>query len=354
MDMQRLNIRPMKTGEETTVTAIGRKAFRFVESWAVGKPKQAMVAEVDGKILGAIMYKDIDLGREKGRCVYIEEAFVHPEHQGNGVGKKLYAETFAYLKAQGCHSITALVKDDNVASWKPFMDNGFRRVTLAEAIKHMGFGGMLRQYFGTPMMFAVGLDFYLLCSEHGEKVQRKEEKVAQWGTFLLANILLLLPLWIRILWGDRILPLQDMAAWLTILVVFGITRYAGGMLSGVEHVYRMNNCGGFLTAMLSFWGLLFPMNGNWYPVRYENTDVFRKKLAWPELIKWIILLLLSLSGRMPGEYFKALSQMAEAFLVFSVLPVYPFEGYGAGRIFRYKKELWLITAVISVIYIIVI
>lgn len=344
MHIQNVIIRPMEKGEEKTVTKVGKKAFQFIEALFVGTPKKAMVAEYEGKIIGAIIYKFLDTPKQQ--IVYIDEAFVDPDYHDMGVGKKLYTETFFYLQKWGCDVMTALVKDDNVASWKPFIENGFRRVTFSDAIKAIGIRGMFKQYFHTPFYIAVGMDFYMFYPE--KPVPFKQENSLQLLHFLFANMLLALPMWILLLLKNSALVLPYMSAYLTLLVLILLTRYVGALWSGEKYHFRLNNGGGLLTAFLSYWGNLFPMNANWYPQTYRNTDEFRKKLALPELLKWIIFLFLPLLAFTNNTYFNALASLSCVFLIFLIIPFYPFETYGAGRIYRYKKGLWLLTTVITI------
>lgn len=344
MNIQNVIIRPMEKGEEKTVAKIGKRAFQFIEALFVVTPKKAMVAEYEGKIIGAILYKYLDTKQQQ--IVYIDEAFVDPEYHGMGVGKKLYTETFYYLQEWGCDVMTALVKDDNVASWKPFIENGFRRVTFSEAVKAIGITGMLKQYFHTPFFIAVGMDFYILYPE--SPVPFKQENNLQLLHFLWGNMLLALPMWISLFLRDSARILPYMVAYLTLLLLILLPRWAGARCSGEKYLFRFNNGGGLLTAFLSYWGNIFPMNANWYPQTYRNTEEFRRKLALPELVKWLIFLFLPWLSFTTNTYLNALASLSCVFLVFLIIPFYPFETYGAGRIYRYKKGLWLLTAVITI------
>ena len=65
--------------------------IHILESLWVGKPKQAVVAVKDGKIVGAILYKFFQSsGRKVG---YLDYAFVDPDFHGQGVGGILYKES---------------------------------------------------------------------------------------------------------------------------------------------------------------------------------------------------------------------------------------------------------------------
>lgn len=342
MEIKNPVIRPMHPGEEQEIQTLGKACFQMIEKLFVGKPKHAMVAEYDGKIVGAIIIAYMD---PEKTVAYMDEGFVDPQYQGLGIGKKLYRFTFDYLKNSGCRYLTALIKDDNVGSWKNAMAGGFHRVTLWEAIKHLGFSTFLRQYFCSPMLVSPGMDFYLLSND--KPLRKKKETPLQWLSFLLCNLILALPLWTILFFTDRETCLPAIAAYATILGIFVVTRLVGALCSGRSFRFRMNNCGGLLTFGLGFLNCLFPMNANWYPTEYENSDRFRRKLAVPELIKGILLLPLPLLKLIAVPYCEVLADMSNAFLLFSLLPFFPFDALGSGRIFRYKKWLWIVMAALS-------
>lgn len=181
-------IRSMEKEEAEEVKRIGKRAFSLVEGMFVSKPKHALVAVVDGKLAGAIIYKITEVkGRRTG---YFEYAFVDPEYHGKGIGRKLYQATTDYLWEQGCDSQAALVKDDNVGSWSLFLKNGFARVGLPELFRQLGFLGFLVQFFCNLLWLAVGMDFYL--AVRNEPIRNKRGTGRQIGGYLLANFLLIL------------------------------------------------------------------------------------------------------------------------------------------------------------------
>lgn len=345
MNVAELVVREMKDNERQTVKKVGKRAFQFFETLFVTAPKRAMVAECDGKIIGGIVYQYICAGDKK--TAYVAEAFVDPAYHGLGVGKKLYAETFRYLWDQGCDALTALVKDDNVASWKLFTDNGFKRVGLPEGARQLGVMGMIRQYFSIPLFVAVGMDFYMAVK--GRDAREKRGSVPQAAAFLLANLLLVFPLWIRLFheMPDRLLDFG--IAYITVLAAFILPRYIAGLLNRGSCRFRLNNGGGFLTMLLSLFEGVLPMNANWYPNTYEATAAFRRKLAIPEMVKWCLFIALLPLAFAQSVYLQAVAQIACPYLIFMSIPIYPFESLGAGRIFRYSKKLWLVGAVISIV-----
>lgn len=345
-------IRPMKDGEQKEIVKVGKKAFKLMEALFVGTPKQAMVADYNGKIVGSIMYKYINIKKKK--VVYIDEAFVDPEFSGMGIGKMLYNQTFNYLWKQGCDTMTALVKDDNVGSWKLFVDNQFKRVSCYEIIKELGIVGFIIHYLRTPFLFAVGMDFYM--SNKKNTVKEKNNTAIGILSFFLANILLLIPLWIRYFnkssndfqWG--------LLGYITVLAIFIGSRYIGKLISKNNGKFRFNNGGSFLTLLLSFWGNTFPMNANWYPEKYEKTKDFRKKLAIPELIKWVVFMILPLISMIwiENPYWQTVGQLSCFYLLFTIIPIYPFESLGGGRIYKYNRKLWLVTFIMTILELIIV
>lgn len=343
MDLSKVTVRSMKDGEQKEMQKVGRKAFQFVEALFVGRPEKAMVAEYEGKIVGGIIYKD--LNTRKKRIAYIDEAFVDPDYHGLGIGKKLYTETFDALWKQNYHVLTALVKDDNVGSWKPFQDNGFKRVSVWQMIKEIGIAGFLKHYLATPYLIALGMDFYMCGREHA--VREKGKIPLQIFFYFFVNLLLLFPLWIRLYHRDAGSFLWSFLAYGTLLALFIMSRYAGKIISKNKGKFRLNQGGSFLLLLLAFFGNVFFMNANWYPEKYENTDEFRKGLAIPEIIKWFLFVLLPWVGMIPNSYCQALGHLAQAFLIFIIIPFYPFEAFGGGRIYRYKKKLWLVMVIVT-------
>ena len=148
MDNAKICIREMKDGEQKEIKQVGRRSFPLFEALFVSTPEKAMVAECGGRIIGSILYKPFHAKNKS--AVYIDETFVAPGSRGTGTGKRLYQETFEHLRAQGHEVMTALVKDDNVGSWKLFLDNGFKRAGPREVIRQIGIAGLIWQCIKTP------------------------------------------------------------------------------------------------------------------------------------------------------------------------------------------------------------
>ena len=192
MDNAKICIREMKDGEQKEIKQVGRRSFPLFEALFVSTPEKAMVAECGGRIIGSILYKPFHAKNKS--AVYIDEAFVAPGSRVAGTGKRLYQETFEHLRAQGHEVMTALVKDDNVGSWKLFLDNGFKRAGPREVIRQIGIAGLIWQCIKTPWLFAAGMDFYMAAQKEAAGAKRPGPPQLLLFLFLASGILLLLVL----------------------------------------------------------------------------------------------------------------------------------------------------------------
>lgn len=343
MELSEIIIREMKPGEEKQMLKVARKAFHSIESLFVSTPKTAMAAEYEGKIVGGMIYQILD--SDYKTVAYVDEAFVDSDYQGMGIGRQLYTKTFNHLWEQNCDVITAMVKDDNVASWQLAEDNHFKRVSLNQVIKEIGMAAFIKHCFKTPFLIAVGMDFYM--ADKQNTIKEKKCGLLQLFMFFLANILLLMPLWIKHAVNNINDFVWSFLAYITILLLFTGCRFIGKIISKNEWKFRLNNAGGFLPFLLSIFGNTFLMNGNWYPEKHENTVEFKRKLAIPEVIKWFVFSLLALFGFVRITYCQILGNLACFYLIFMSVPIYPFESLGAGRIYHYNKKLWLVLFIIT-------
>ncbi len=332
----------MRSDEAKVVQQVGRRAFGVVEALFIPKPKEAIVAVVEDKIVGGIIVRYI-LTKDK-KIGYFEDAFIDPAYQGQGIGRKLYKETTEYLWSQGCDALSALVKDDNVGSWQLFLDNRFKRTTIGEGMRQLGFVGMLKQYFMTPFLIANGMEFYLTVK--GQETEEKKVKTSyQMSLYLLFNSLLLLPA----LYLNTQSPITFITAYLTLLAGGMITGYLGTLFSKRKWKFRVNTCGGVMVALINLSGV-YPLCGNWYPEVYENTTSFKRDMGYQALCEWLFIIIVTVSSDIWGkdsQYFRDLVHMGGIFLIYHVLNFYPFEIFGAKRVYSWRKEAYFLLSLIS-------
>ena len=336
-------VRKIKKSEKKEILKLARRAFLGIESLCVSKPDNAMVALIDNKIVGGIIYKVIKCDKKK--IAYISDAFVVKEYHNQGIGKKLYKETIDFLKKE-FDGVTALAKDDNVASFKLLMANGLKRVSFTEIVINLGLVNAIKHYFTTPFFIAVGMDFYMLMKE--EKVAEKDSQLSDLFLFFGINLLLAIPTWICLSRNYASLS-NNFLAYLTVLGIFILIRYLGFLSTKEKGKFRINNGGIFVNLIVNLLGFPYMMNGNWYPEKYENNKEFKEKLARPELIKWFVFLLLPFLYFTSSPYLKDVAQISFAYLIFFIIHFYPFNYFGGGRIYRYSKRIWLITLIVTLI-----
>lgn len=339
-----ITTRLMEPGEAREVQRIGRRAFRGLEGLFVTKPKQALVAVRDGKIAGAIQFKFYHTpGRKIG---YFDYAFVDRECHSQGIGGVLYKAAADYLWEQGCDALSALVKDDNVASWKLFQKNGFERVSLPELARRFGIPGMLRLCLFTVLNIAVGMDYYVAERDQQSRPSGKGGSARQISAYLLANLFLSL----FFLFGRT----QNIGAFFAAYVIFlagGILAgYVGTLFSKRAWRFRLNNGGWLVCAFVSLLGDVYPMVGNWYPESYENSAAFRREMGVNALCGWLFVLVLTLvplAAKSPPVLTQYLGSLGCLFLLYRVIPVYPFESFGGGRVCRWNRGVYILMAAAS-------
>lgn len=82
-------------------------------------PELDLVAELDGRIVGNVMYTRAWLAVEAGderEILTFGPAAVLPEYQRRGVGRALLEESFARARAMGCEAIVIFGNPDNYVS----------------------------------------------------------------------------------------------------------------------------------------------------------------------------------------------------------------------------------------------
>ncbi|MGL4737243.1 MAG: GNAT family N-acetyltransferase [Cellulosilyticaceae bacterium] len=340
-----VTIRKMAAHEANQVRKIARSAFDGIEKLFVGRPKEAMVAVMDGQIVGGILIKYMESGDQK--VGYIDIAFVHPKYQGQGIGRILYRETVTYLWEQGCTSLSGIVKDDNVGSWQLFLDNGFKRISIREGVGQLGFKGMCMQYIKTPLWMSNGMAFYLATKE-GTVNQKEPQTVSQIALYLAANLIMMLLVGWQV--GDGLG--FYIGAYGTVLVLHVLMGYIGTLFSKRQWHFRLNSGGAALVALISAIGGLYPMIGNWYPKHYESSKAFQKDMGVVALWGWIGMICMTTVASFLQPYhlfWEDLNTFGIVFLLYKMIPVYPLEGYGGRRVYTWHKGIHILLSVLSVV-----
>ena len=122
--MKGIYIRPMRAEEKRDVGAIMRRSFELTQQLFFSWSSDVLVAEQDGKLLGAVVLKMFPLpGDRKGGL--IAWVFTAPEARGTGAGQRLIEAALKFLEEQDCDELMACVEGYNSSSSKLFATRGF-------------------------------------------------------------------------------------------------------------------------------------------------------------------------------------------------------------------------------------
>ncbi|MCL2248529.1 MAG: GNAT family N-acetyltransferase [Oscillospiraceae bacterium] len=382
--MAQILIREMEPGEAKTIQALGVKTFiRSMESFYVSKPSTAKVAALGDKIVGGLIYTTDNFGDKK--LGFIDFFFVDPAYAGRGIGRDLCREGINYLWSEGYDYLAAVVRDDNVGSWAAFKKNGFVNADLPKVARAMGFLGFLQVYFKHWYFFSSACDLHfaprpesidaenddmrsLQAHSDNETLPsgfRKKTGFGQFAMLLLVNLLFVL---ISTIIGNGFLrwnyPFVDFFTGLfptlasATFIVFGGTTlftYLGTLFSGRKWRFRVPTGGFTLCLVISIIGFFFPLGGNLYPDKYENTAKFRRDMGIPALLSWLYIIALVVglglfADRLPVllDYLWAYtSALAVLLLIFRCIPSLH-ASFGSSRVFSWNKALYVVMLLGSV------
>ncbi len=122
----KIHLRPARTEDLPAISEIDIAAF--APPWqyspstlaqALAHAERAAVAKVDGKMVG---YQISTGGRSGG---HLARLAVHPEHQGQGIGRALVSDLSQHFEKRGALRITVNTQQDNQASLALYRALGF-------------------------------------------------------------------------------------------------------------------------------------------------------------------------------------------------------------------------------------
>ncbi|MGM0603921.1 MAG: N-acetyltransferase family protein [Bacillota bacterium] len=338
-----IEIRAMKENEAAKVKKLGKKTFEWFESLFIPDPKKCYVAVDDDNIIGAVLYKYLTVSDKK--IAYVDYIFVDKAFHGKGIGSKLVDYCLEAMKKEGFDGYSAIVRDDNVGSWKMFINQGLKRVGLIDLIRQFGILGMFSLTFKTPFNFATGMDYYLKLEDDDLSI-RKGNSFFQAFKYLIFTALLLLPAFIHGL-EYAFHVIGAVVSILTVRIIFG---YIGTLFSKEKWHFRVCDGGYIIPFIVSFFNGIFLISGNWYPEVYRKDDDFKRSLGLTALAQWIsVSTIVIILGTKLGEleFFKSIAGISEFFIMISIIPVYPLASFGGKRIFDWNKWLYIIIVFLS-------
>lgn len=343
MGNRNVEIREMRKGEEILAWKTGRLNFSPVESLAFQKPEQAFLAVSDGQIVGMASYR-IFPGKNNQKIGYVETGYVKDGFKGMGIGGELYQKATTHLREQGCETVTSTVKDDNVASWKLFENNGYHVTGFLQMLQSYGLKSSIRLWFKSTLAIATGFHLWSTLPV------RKSTSVRQIGIFAFLNFLILLPLFIL---GRDAESFGLSVAATALLLTASLLGGLFGTLFTQEKWYFCTPEGGLLISVLiTVLGGIWPVAGRFYPAEYKRTAAFRRSMGLEGLFEWLAILLLigaAIALRDQAEIWKNIIYPGTNLLLLHALPVYPFECFGGRRIWEYNKWVSALTIIVSLV-----
>lgn len=330
--------RKMEAKDKGKVIMLALRTFHSLEGVFIGNPKDAIVACDGEKIVGAATLNIYSY--KKGTLGYVDYAFIDPNVQNAGIGKKMYAEVIQELKSRGCNEVAAVVRSDNVQSFHLFEKNGMNRCSLLQGYRILGFGGMVKLLLFTPYWAAACGDFYLTHSDS------KRGSISQILWYIWINVAFMM---LGIITGKSSIFSYMLAGICTMSLTIAAGGIAG-LFTKERWTFRLSTGGGLLSAILGIFQTFFPVVGKWYPEQFNKSKGQKRLLAVSALSEWYMLLLLYVIaniGLKDSAFLSSLSRVAGTLLVYRIIPTYPFNEYGGGRVYRYSKMIYLIQFVIT-------
>jgi ribosomal protein S18 acetylase RimI-like enzyme len=338
-------IRLMALDEAPIVLRGQRKAFSSLFGLFLSRPKEALVAESEGRIVGAVTFKSIPT--IKGKAGYLDIAYVDASQRGKHLGSRLYVAAMEHLKEQGCEIITATIRDDNRASWKIMQHNGCVALSFVQLVEKVGFAGALR--IGAHSHFAYALGHELWVTHDPIPHSNIRTLLA----FILLNFLLLLIAARGAVFftfgGMVVLAAEVVGSWLG---TFSSRNRATWYFQRPHAALPLS----FFVSIVQ--GLL-PNNAVWqlveghYPVSERKSLLGRVSLAG-----WIATSLATIASYMALEagvgndvvesVLEGMVNLGILLLFYRTVAVFPFESFGGRRVFDWSRWRFWFMAVVSV------
>ncbi|EQF23793.1 acetyltransferase family protein [Clostridioides difficile CD160] len=339
--MDNIIIREMVAEERRFVWELGKSSFGLVEGLAFKKPKEAFIAIVDGHIVGMASYR-IFPAKNGQKIGYLETAYVKKGYEGKGIGSELYKKVTMFLKEHDCRTVTATVKDDNVASWKLFENNGYNIMSFTQMFQNYGLIGTVQLWIYSTLFIASGFHLW------STSAQKSNSSIQQLGIYMILNLLILLPV---LLFNNNLPDFSIIVgAFFSLLIISLIGGMFATLILPEKWTFTVTRGGLFISLLITVLGGIWPIIGRFYPKEYKPTAKFRRNMAIEGLFEWLGLLCFVLWVAVEGQsqFCEYIVSLGKTLLILHSIPFYPFECFGGKRIWDYSKRLSVATVVISV------
>jgi ribosomal protein S18 acetylase RimI-like enzyme len=176
----------MRDGEEQAVKTLAGRAFPPLGSAFFPSSPNALVAERDGKLVGAVVPRTFWLpgGRKCGVMFWL---MTDPDVRGVGVGGQLVGDALRHFEGQGCTEVFAGVEGYNTSSANLLAGHGFTILSFGEQRRRYGFLGASLLWLRASHLGDVG---HFLWARPGQA--RTNNPLLQWWVGVLVSSLMFL------------------------------------------------------------------------------------------------------------------------------------------------------------------
>ena len=349
-------IRHMRDDEKKEVLKMAKASFPFIIRMGLSLTPYVLVAERNGKLIGATVLKFFTLSQNR-KCGFVSWIFTAPEARGNGAGQSLINAAIDFFKENECDEISALVEGYNTSSSKLFSTRGFSILSLEQQIRCYGFN-TIHIWLKTSYFLPIG---YFLWRY--PKIEKKNNPVIQWWLMILINSLIILIMFWRRSGFQKIDLIAFLCLPLGCFVYFGIRELSMRITAKIiklSTVYRPWE-GWFifnfaLAFILGGWlplpGAIYPDKDKWSYRDYNSklgivafAGAFSLlSLLW---LNWIVLQF----NFLPHEvkvWLDITLIIMKTFVLFDVIFIFaPFNTFNGRRIWNWNRIMWSILAIAS-------
>ena len=350
-----ISVRRIREEEEKAVRSLAGRAFPPLGGVFFSPSQHTLVAERDGRVVGAVVPKLFALP-DKRRCGAIFWLMTDSEARGLGVGGRLIEAALGFLEGQGCREVLACVEGYNTSSSNLFAARGF---TILSPGEQLGRYGLLGTFALWIRMFRLGADVgNFLWARPG--ATKQDHPGLQWWTGTLIIVLIFLLAGWRRGWVEGLDPATVLSAALAIVGLFGLREAAmrlAALSQGLSVRHRVWEAALPLSAGIALMlGWFFPTPGSVYsrggtwryqnlipelgPTAFAGTSAVLA-FAWtawallrfgeppPEITSWLRF------GHVAGQ----MLALFEVLLPFSI-----FVSFNGRRVWDWSRPAWVVLA----------
>jgi ribosomal protein S18 acetylase RimI-like enzyme len=359
MNPQAISVRRMGADDEEAMKALAGRVFSPLASISFPRLPEALVAEQDGKLVGAVVLRIFYLPGEH-KCGVMFWLMTDPEARGVGVGRRLVGSALRYFEEQGCTEVFAGVEGYNTSSANLFAGHGFTILSFGEQLRRYGFLGMFVLWLRTSHLGDVG---HFLWVRPGQA--RPDNAPLQWWVgVVVSGVIFLVARW-RSGWLGGLEPEPALGVVFVVVTLYGsrevVMQLAARLMRlPVRHRAWESAFPLSLGAALVL-GVFFPVPGSVYPRqgswRYRNLRSKLGPIAFAGtsavlIFAWTTWALGRFGGLSPEvDVWLRVARMAGLMLaaVDVLLPFFPFISFNGRRTWDWNPVAWgvLVVAVLG-------